>query len=388
MYYTIYETKNLITEQIYVGQHVTDNLEDGYLGSGIRLINSVNKYGKTNFAKRILHIYDNFNDMDKKEEELVDLEFVKRADTLNVILGGSSGAKFTVVVSYKHTPDVYFRILSSEYDPEVYTTPTSGTLCVYRISDGKKTRITSDEYRLNRHLYRTTSSGKVTIEHMNSNITESIPLEDFDEKKHKKVFGGIVVKDNGVTRYATAEEYYNTDHNLIHTTKNTVTVTVIATGEKKHVTVDEFYANRDEYLTNHQGKVLVRHKINGESKLVNCDDVHLYRDEWAIGTEGQRTVYSIPDKKFMNISVDSYNSTIHKLAQDKKAICYNADGTIKFEFWGNKKEFLELFKVPVSIWDVLRTEGTVTMNSKKTRSFNGCYFKLIDWKKELDTDVD
>lgn len=385
MYYTIYETTNTVTGQIYIGQHVTDNLEDDYLGSGVRLINSVNKYGPTNFTKRILHIYDNFTDMDKKEEELVNLEFIKRKDTLNVILGGSAGTKFTVVVSYKHTPDVFFRILSDDYDSEIYTTPTTGTVRVFRVSDDKKMRISSEEYRLNRHLYKTASTGKVSIIHNDTAKTESISVQDFDKDKHRKVFGGIVVNDNGVNRYASSEEYYNTDHNLVHTTTGTVTVTVVVTGEKKHVAIDEFYNNRDAYVTNHQGKVLVRHKISGESKLIDCLEIESYRDMWLIGTEGQRTVYNINEKKFMNIIVDDYNPDIHKLAQDKKAICYNPDGTIRFEFWGSKKEFLKTYKVPESIWDALRNEKTVRTNRKATLEFNGCYFRLIDWKTELDT---
>ena len=35
-YHFIYKTTNIITERYYYGMHSTDNLEDGYLGSGKR----------------------------------------------------------------------------------------------------------------------------------------------------------------------------------------------------------------------------------------------------------------------------------------------------------------------------------------------------------------
>ena len=44
--YFIYKTTNLKNEKFYIGAHVTENINDGYLGSGKVLRNSVNYYGK------------------------------------------------------------------------------------------------------------------------------------------------------------------------------------------------------------------------------------------------------------------------------------------------------------------------------------------------------
>lgn len=88
MYYTIYKTTNLINNKIYIGLHETNNLDDDYLGSGYFLLKAIKKYGKSNFYKQVLFVFDNRVDMINKEVELVDEEFVNRPDTYNAIKGG------------------------------------------------------------------------------------------------------------------------------------------------------------------------------------------------------------------------------------------------------------------------------------------------------------
>lgn len=71
--------------------HETNDLEDGYLGSGKRLKRAIRYYGKEFFERRILHIFDNKEDMVNKEIELVNEEFVNREDTYNLVKGGKGG---------------------------------------------------------------------------------------------------------------------------------------------------------------------------------------------------------------------------------------------------------------------------------------------------------
>ena len=63
MYYLIYEIKNKITDKIYVGYHRTNNLDDGYMGSGYHIKRAIKKYGLTNFEKRILHFCNTEEDI-------------------------------------------------------------------------------------------------------------------------------------------------------------------------------------------------------------------------------------------------------------------------------------------------------------------------------------
>ena len=53
-YNFVYKTTNLVNGKIYIGQHKTNNLEDGYIGSGVSFSRAVAKYGKENFKFEII----------------------------------------------------------------------------------------------------------------------------------------------------------------------------------------------------------------------------------------------------------------------------------------------------------------------------------------------
>ena len=59
------------------------------MGSSAWLNASIKKHGIENFKKEILFICDNETDMNNKERELVNKEFVDRKDTYNLNEGGS-----------------------------------------------------------------------------------------------------------------------------------------------------------------------------------------------------------------------------------------------------------------------------------------------------------
>lgn len=92
-YYIIYEITCKINSKIYVGCHATNNLNDGYLGSGKYIKSAIKKYGKENFDRKILHFFDNAETMFEKEREIVSEDFVNSDMTYNLVVGGFGGFK-------------------------------------------------------------------------------------------------------------------------------------------------------------------------------------------------------------------------------------------------------------------------------------------------------
>ena len=104
-HYLIYKITNLINNKIYIGQHVTTNINDDYMGSGDHIKNAIKKYGIENFKKEIIAECSSFEEMNELEKELVNHEFVQNQNTYNHSIGGSYGWKNCL--KYKSDEEIY-----------------------------------------------------------------------------------------------------------------------------------------------------------------------------------------------------------------------------------------------------------------------------------------
>lgn len=90
-YHYFYKITNLINGKYYYGIHSTDNLDDAYKGSGIRLNEAYNKYGIDNFEKEILKYFDTRQKASEYEKKIVTEEEVNSDNCYNLTTGGDKG---------------------------------------------------------------------------------------------------------------------------------------------------------------------------------------------------------------------------------------------------------------------------------------------------------
>ncbi len=91
----------------YIGMHSTDDLEDGYFGSGMLLWKSIDAHGKEKHVKEILEFLPTRRELKERERVLVNEEILNDPKCMNLRLGGDGwcseeAAKVAVIGNKSH----------------------------------------------------------------------------------------------------------------------------------------------------------------------------------------------------------------------------------------------------------------------------------------------
>ncbi len=90
-YHYIYKITNLKNGKYYIGMHSTYNLDDGYMGSGVKIKKSIERFGKDNHETIILEYCTTRCMLKKREKEIVNEIVLKDIKCLNMKEGGDGG---------------------------------------------------------------------------------------------------------------------------------------------------------------------------------------------------------------------------------------------------------------------------------------------------------
>lgn len=110
-YHYLYKITNNINNHFYYGVHSTNNLNDGYIGSGSRLHKAFEKYGIENFSKEIIKFFNSLTEAYEYEFKIVNQKLVNDNNCYNLVLGGKEFNKNVVLVKMKDSetffPNIY-----------------------------------------------------------------------------------------------------------------------------------------------------------------------------------------------------------------------------------------------------------------------------------------
>lgn len=90
-YHYFYKITNIVNGKYYYGIHSTDDIDDGYNGSGLRLHEAYKKYGVRNFKKEILKTFETRKEASEYEKTIVNENEVSSDKCYNLTTGGDKG---------------------------------------------------------------------------------------------------------------------------------------------------------------------------------------------------------------------------------------------------------------------------------------------------------
>ena len=88
-FHVLYKTTCSITGKYYIGMHSTNNIDDGYLGSGQLLWKSIKKYGKDSHKFEVLELLQSRQELAEKEKQMITEEMLGDKLCMNLRMGGT-----------------------------------------------------------------------------------------------------------------------------------------------------------------------------------------------------------------------------------------------------------------------------------------------------------
>ena len=284
-YNYLYKITNLINGKFYYGIHSTDNLNDGYMGSGTCLHEAYNKYGIENFQKEILEFRDTRKEIFDLEKEIVNNELVKNHKCYNITIGGK-GLSLGFFIAYDKIEKINKQITQKDFDtnPDRYQGCSSGKVPV--LIDGEYKHISCEEY--SKGEYQTVWSGKHHSEETKQKMSDS--AKERKGEKNSQYGTCWIIKNNEIKKIKKEElDNYLCDGWKKGRTNKIKTCWIIKNNEIKKIKKEEL----NNYLND--GWKKYKYRNSPISNKLNINDI-------INDTKNGLTCYEISEKYNISIS--------------------------------------------------------------------------------------
>ena len=182
MIYFLYKTTNLINNKNYIGIHQTNNLNDGYLGSGLAFKRALKKYGKNNFKREVIKFCSSYEELLDLEKVYVNEVWVKEDSNYNLKTGGQCNGFLSEESKQKISLSLKAKYKSGEITPRMTAPYVATEEQKKQISETLKKRYMENEH--NRKGKEPWNKGKKNVQVAWNKGLIFGPLSD-DEKKRK-----------------------------------------------------------------------------------------------------------------------------------------------------------------------------------------------------------
>lgn len=258
IYHIVYETTNLVNGKIYRGVHSTKNINDGYLGSGIKFGHALKKYGKSNFQREILFCAFTREYADEIEALFVSKQWLEdnSRNIYNIAIGGSRQYNYLHLSdgSVKHrtegkvscvditTGDTY-QIDKSTFDSSTNLAGVTVGMSPYLNLDTMKTEcLRINDPKLSTGKYKHHNKGKVNVirngVQMKIEKTEMLPTDMYATNNLPHP-GEVACHDIRTgKRFHVSKETFKADNNLVGITVGK-SVYKDKSGARVHTFVDD-----------------------------------------------------------------------------------------------------------------------------------------------------
>lgn len=171
-YHYFYKITNNITGQYYYGIHSTNNLNDGYMGSGSAIYRDIRRLGKEHFTKTIIRMFNSRDEASTYENEIVTKEVINDINCYNLRTGGDYGICVDTILCFDIRNGEMLRCKKDDplYLNGTYVGFMTNRVAVFDTVDNMRKVISCDEYYKHKDRYQTSFKGKICVRDKNGKI--------------------------------------------------------------------------------------------------------------------------------------------------------------------------------------------------------------------------